>query len=461
MRPQRLPVWLYGALATLFGVTMALGGCGGGSTASPGRSARPSPEAGRTTKAARPQLPTGQIRIKEGVLITDVGNGHGHLPGGLWIVSPHGAVKRLMGRGAFPIAVAGPRRLAVIRSPGRAPGGGNGFGPITVTDGDRTVTLPHSSGPFQCAVWSANGRALAYLTGTNTIYRRFPPAGRHSVSDAAEAVDGSLWVVKDSALRHPVLVSSGLFPECPSWAPRADRLAYLVGRGTHPDAWRLRAWAGGKQSTVAEFRSAAPSLGGATTTRSFAWEDSDHLVFLDDAGLFRVPANGAGAPQELASKGALAPLIGAGVRAVANRSGAEHERLLRVSPGGRDAALQVGSAVGTVVLNGGGRTRVIAPGEVILRGWVGTRRILATASNHGSLPLSLFPIAGSQRRRILDRCLGPLVADAAGRWFAYARGGGRVTVWRADGSVANTIRVPFHAGAVGAVDKDGRTSGSL
>src|SRR5436190_20521220 len=57
------------------------------------------------------------------------GNGYGRLPGGLWIVSLQGTVERLMGRGAYPVAVAGPRRVAVIRSPGRAPGGGNGFGP--------------------------------------------------------------------------------------------------------------------------------------------------------------------------------------------------------------------------------------------------------------------------------------------------------------------------------------------
>jgi hypothetical protein len=454
--------WLYVSLAALATATAA-GACGGGSTSSPTTpSLDARPDTTRATPVTRPQLATGPTRVREGVLITDAGKGYGHLPGGLWIASPQGAVERLMGRSAYPVAVAGPRRLAVIRPPGRAPGGGNGFGPITVIDGDRRVALPHSSGPFQCATWSADGSELAYLTGRNTVYRRFPPAPPPATRDYGVGVDGSLWIAKDSALRHPVRVESGLFPECPSWAPHAEALAYLVGRGTHPSAWRLRAWAGEAPRTVARFRSPAPSLGGAATTQSFAWEPGgDALVFLDDGGLFRVATRGGGAPEELASSdGALAPLIEAGVRAVDSRPGASHERDLRLSPDGRHAALGVGAAVGVVALDSGSLTRLIAPGEATLRGWVGSRRILAVAGDRRSLPLSLFPIRGSRSRRLLDGCLGPLVADAAGRWFAYARSSGRVSIWRPAGSVAKAIKLPFHPSAVAAIEKNGRVSGS-
>jgi hypothetical protein len=257
-----------------------------------------------------------------------------------------------------------------------------------------------------------------------------------------------------------VRVGSGLFPECPSWAPHAEALAYLVGPDAHPTAWRLRAWTGDRPRTVARSRSAAPSLGGAATTQSFGWEPGgDALVFLDDAGLFRVATRGGGAPEELASSGGLAPLIDAGVHAVGNRPGAEHERFLRVSPDGRHVAIGVGAAVGVVALDSDSLTRLIAPGEATLRGWVGSRRILAVAGDRRSLPLSLFPVRGSRGQRILDRCLGPLVADAAGRWFAYARGSGRMSIWRPDGSVAKAINLPFHPSAIAAIDKNGRVSG--
>jgi hypothetical protein len=197
-----------------------------------------------------------------------------------------------------PLAVGGLNRIALT------PRGGSG--PIEMVKGERRVMLPHSDRKRVCAVWSRNGRRLAYLAGKDIAYKRFrrPPGG--GSRNVAFAIKGSLWVAKASRPRDPKRVASGLFPECAAWSPRGQALAYLVRSKSDRRAWRLRVRSGGRTRTVGTSRSVAPSLGGPDKNRSFDWEGKDSLVYLDDRGLFQAPA-GAGERVKLTPEASYCP----------------------------------------------------------------------------------------------------------------------------------------------------------
>jgi hypothetical protein len=421
-----------------------LGSGGGESWGSPGGSLASTSGTSVDFKLARAQAAAGVI--DHGALVTDWRRG------GLWIVSPQGEKQRLLRRGKRPIAVGGTRRIAV--APLRQ------YGPITMIKGKRRVVLPHSDRKRVCATWSRNGRRIAYIAGKNAPYKRYPrPSGRRGSGNVAVGIKGSLWVAKASRPRDPKRVASGLFPECAAWSPRGQAVAYLVRSKSDRRAWRLRVRGGGRTRRVATSHTVAPSIHDPDKNRSFAWDGKDSLFYLDDRGLYRVPADGGGRVK-LTPRSELRPLFQAAQEL--GIPGTAHDRIVRVSPDGRHVALSIRFAgTGVTSVDSGGFTPLITTSQPSFSGWAGSQSLLAVVKPPGPEPLSLtlYPIDGSPGEALAGPFKSVVVEDPSGEWFAWGSPQPReITFHRPDGSVLNQRALRFNPPAVAAIDESGRVS---
>jgi hypothetical protein len=375
---------------------------------------------------AKPDAST--VRHHGGVLVA-AQDAHG-LPRGLWLVAPDGKTRQFLARKWVPLSRSSQGSTAVIRSDAQFESAS-----LNIVRGLTRRVIPTARGAG-CVSWSADGTALAYVTGSWTVERGPSP------QDTTPGWTGDLWTVRPAVTVRPQRVDSGFFPtsECPSWSQQGARLAYVVRRGGQSENWIVAIAEGRKSEIVARIDTQTMS----THFRTFAWGKGNALYLIDGLDIYRTSPSGI---RPIAQR-ILEP-----VDARRTPRASTYQRTLSVSPGGSYLGASIGDS--TAVFRPAGQLVSFAHGH--LMGWSGNVGIL-TEGLHGNTPtLYRYPIAGGNARIVQLFFKLTVVSDPAGTWFAYADPEANVLVFRkANGRTLRRVQLPFRPVVLAAMSASGQ-----